>query len=119
MLTELGRTLRIMRIKRGMTLGAMADGMRVSSAFLSAIEHGKKNITASQMESLAAFLSLTKEDVISLQEAAHKSKSEHKLSVKDEPVETRELVSMFARSVESKSLTAQQRERIMEILMKK
>lgn len=41
-MTPLGAKLRAMRAERGMTLKQMAQGLGVSSAYLSALEHGKK-----------------------------------------------------------------------------
>ena len=41
-MTPLGAKLREMRAKRGVTLKEMAAGLSVSSAYLSALEHGKR-----------------------------------------------------------------------------
>ena len=42
MLTSIGRFLRKLRIDHGEILKDMADALGVSSAFLSAVENGKK-----------------------------------------------------------------------------
>jgi len=41
-LTPLGARLRAMREERGLTLKDMAQALRVSSAYLSALEHGRR-----------------------------------------------------------------------------
>jgi len=41
-MTPLGAKLRKMRAERGMTLKQMAEALDVSSAYLSALEHGRK-----------------------------------------------------------------------------
>ena len=47
MLTSLGKFLRKLRIDIGETLRDMADKLSVSSAFLSAVENGKKKMPES------------------------------------------------------------------------
>ena len=44
MLTEFGKFVRKLRIDNGTVLGEMAKSIAVSSAYLSAVENGKKNI---------------------------------------------------------------------------
>ena len=41
-MTPFGEKLRAMRADRGITQGELADALRVSSAYLSALEHGKR-----------------------------------------------------------------------------
>ena len=41
-MTPLGRRLRDLREARGLTLAVMAEGLGVSAAYLSAVEHGKR-----------------------------------------------------------------------------
>lgn len=41
-MTPFGQRVRELREQRGMTLGAMAEGLGVTPAYLSALEHGKR-----------------------------------------------------------------------------
>ena len=50
MLTSIGRFLRKLRIENGEILKDMAEALGVSSAFLSAVENGKKKMPESWIE---------------------------------------------------------------------
>ena len=50
--TPFGRFLRKLRIDNDELLGNMADKLGISSAYLSAVENGKKNVTGGLVESV-------------------------------------------------------------------
>ena len=52
MITEYGKFLRKLRIDQGQILKTMAEKLGVSSAFLSAVENGKKKIPKTREEKL-------------------------------------------------------------------
>ena len=60
MLTSLGQFLRKLRLERGEILKTMADKLGVTSAFLSAVENGKKRMPAAWYEKLASLYSFRK-----------------------------------------------------------
>ena len=69
MLTSIGRFLRKLRIDNGEILKDMAEALGVSSAFLSAVENGKKKMPEGWIEKLKSIYSFTAEQVEELQAA--------------------------------------------------
>ena len=63
MLTSIGRFLRKLRIDNGEILKDMAEALGVSSAFLSAVENGKKKMPEGWIEKLKSIYSFTAEQV--------------------------------------------------------
>jgi len=59
MLTTFGRLLRDLRLERSELLKDMAEGLKVSPSFLSAVETGKKSIPASWPNALRTLYALT------------------------------------------------------------
>lgn len=74
-LTPFGKQVRKHRIDRGMLLKEMADGVGLTSAWLSAIESGQKPIPAGLAEKISIFLDLDIEKQEELKELAERSKS--------------------------------------------
>ncbi len=60
MLTEFGKVLRKARIDKGVLMKDMADAVGVSSAFLSSVETGRKQIPDGLFEKAARFLGFEK-----------------------------------------------------------
>ena len=69
MLTSIGRFLRKLRIDNGEILKDMAEALGVSSAFLSAVENGKKKMPDGWIEKLKSIYSFTEEQSEELQAA--------------------------------------------------
>lgn len=116
MLTEFGKFVRKLRIDSGTVLGEMAKSIAVSSAYLSAVENGKKNITDQLLENIIEYFSLTKTQCLELKESAKNSPISVKFDLKNSSSDERILVSAFARQVSDLSVT--QKEDIFEILNK-
>lgn len=116
MLTKFGRLLRTLRIEKDLNLGQLASDIGVSSPMLSAMEHGKKNVSEEHIRKIAATLRLNALQFNELQKAAEASKVEYKVVAKNLKSVDRELVCMFARSIEGELLTSDQSERIKQIL---
>lgn len=55
-LTPFGEAVRVMRLKHGLSLKAMAEAMGISSAYLSSIEFGEKRLAQKHIDSAITFL---------------------------------------------------------------
>lgn len=102
MITPLGRALRLLRMERNMMLKEMADGLKVSSAFLSAIETGKKPVPPDFLPRVSAWLKLDDDEVSTLRRALDQSVKEVKLKLPDGMEDAdRETASILARQFSS------------------
>lgn len=101
MTTKLGTFLRKLRIENGEILKTMAERLEVSSAFLSAVENGKKNMPESWYEKLNHLYSLSREQNEQLHIAALSSKKSVELRIRDAPEVNRDLAVLFARRFDS------------------
>lgn len=117
MLTEFGKFVRKLRIDKGVVLGDMADMISLSSAYLSAVENGKKSITEDLLEKIAAYFSLNEVQKNELRKAADNSPISVKIDLRNAADDERTLVSAFARQVAD--LSPDQKKSIFEILNSK
>lgn len=62
MITEFGKTLRIIRINCGDSAKQMAEKLGISASYLSAIEHGKRNVPDDLKDAILANYDLTPEE---------------------------------------------------------
>lgn len=73
-MTPLGQRLRAMRAARGISLKDMAKALRVSSAYLSALEHGRRGRpTFSLLQRIIAYFNVIWDDAEELQRLAELS----------------------------------------------
>lgn len=102
MFTQFGKVLRKIRIDRGMLLKDMAEGFGVSSAFLSAVETGKKAIPSGFVDRASLYLGFAKGSVewAELQDAAAISKGEVALVTQGLTKKHQETALAFARHFE-------------------
>lgn len=115
MLTPFGKALRQIRIEHGLKLLDVAAAMGLSSAFLSALESGRKAIPHGFVTKLSKALpKLTAADVKKLRKAVDQTRKE--VSVDTLEAEDREMVAAFARSI--KELTDEQKARIKSELLR-
>lgn len=98
MLTEFGKEIRKLRIDRGLRLLDLADRLEVSSAFVSAIETGRKSMPSNYVASTARAMGLSQEEERRLERAADQSRMQ--VSVGALPSDQRELLAAFARRVD-------------------
>lgn len=117
MKTTLGNFLRKLRLKNGEKLKDMADNLNVSSAFLSAVENGKKKMPDSWYEKLAKIYNLSAKQREDLETAVIESGETVELKIKDIPSSNRELAVCFARHFDS--LDAEASKQIFAILKRK
>lgn len=99
MFTEFGKLLRKARIDRGLLLKDMAEGLAVSSAYLSAVETGKKPVTDDLVRKVADYLKITPEsaDFAQLEDAVHVSRGQVAIGVRGMSQQHQETALAFAR----------------------
>lgn len=114
MLTSIGKFLRKLRIDNGEILKDMADALGVSSAFLSAVENGKKKMPESWIEKLKAIYSFTSEQTEELQKAIIDTNDMVEIHLQNASTENRTLAISFAREFDS--LDDETSKKILEVL---
>lgn len=97
MLTEFGKSLRRLRIDQGELLKDMADRMSVSSAYLSAVENGKKPLSEDFFNKLLSVYNLDASQVETLTDAFNITRQEIRLDISNSDKERREMGLVFAR----------------------
>lgn len=117
MLSIFGKTVRKLRIDKGVTLKAMAEALGKTSAYLSAVETGRKNPPDQLVRNIAAFFDLSQSEVGDLIKAAHESRSEVNISMMGFNDAQREVAAAFARQFSS--LTEDELNQIRGLLGKK
>lgn len=116
MLTPLGKQIRKYRLDKEIILSQMAHELDVSSAYLSSIETGKRNINPDLIEKIISFFELDKREGAHLRDLAFQSQHTIKLHLDTANNSSRELVAAFARNFSS--LTSDQVSKIKKILEK-
>lgn len=117
MITSLGRFLRELRLNHGEKLKTMAERLGVSSAFLSAVENGKKKMPDSWNEKLTDLYNLSDVQKEYLQRAVIESGETVELNLKNSSMGNRELAISFARHFDT--LDEETSQKIFEILKRK
>jgi transcriptional regulator with XRE-family HTH domain len=95
MLTEFGKEIRKLRIDKGLRLLDLAERLSMSSAFVSAVETGRKPIPIGYPAMAGAAMGLSREEIERLERAADKAKSQ--ISLENLSSDKRELLAAFAR----------------------
>ena len=101
MITSLGNFLRSLRIENGELLKTMAEKLEVSSAFLSAIENGKKKMPTSWEEKLVSIYHLSHQQLYDLKKSVAETNNTIELNLKDTSSQNRALALSFARHFDS------------------
>ncbi|MBQ9551575.1 MAG: helix-turn-helix transcriptional regulator [Clostridia bacterium] len=97
MITSVGRFLRKLRIDRGEILRDMANRLGVSSAFLSAVENGKKKVPDTWISKLGKYYSLSAAQIEELKTAIIESSDTVELNIRNASPANRQLAVSFAR----------------------
>jgi transcriptional regulator with XRE-family HTH domain len=97
-LTPFGITIRKLRLDKGMRLLDLAERIGKTSAFLSAIETGRKPIPDGFVLAVGRAMGLSAEELSILRKAADRTRKEVK--VEKLPEDQRELVAAFARRID-------------------
>ena len=100
MLPDLGKALRKIRIDRQQFLRDMAEQLGVSSAYLSAVETGKRRIPQDWVSKIASIYSLSCEEQADLQSAADNSVFDVTISLVNASEQKRNAVLSFARALD-------------------
>lgn len=116
MRTSIGKYLSKLRISRGETLKDMAVKLGVSSAFLSAVENGKKKTPETWEVKLKNLYSLTDKQVIDFRTAIIESSDIIELDVSNVSSDSHRLAVTFARYFET--LDADTAKKIIDVLNK-
>ena len=114
MKTKLGTFLRQLRFDNNQLLKDMATTLNVTSAFLSAVENGKKSMPNSWYSILKETYSLDESAMDNLRQVAMESQKEITLEIKNASTTNRQLAVSFARQFGTMDDTTTQR--IMDIL---
>lgn len=111
-LTDFGKAIRKIRIDYDTNLNELAASIGVSSAFLSAVETGKKPISAELIRKITIALNLTNDEEKLLTHAA--SQSIENVTIKTQDAEEAEIALMFARRIQTQSVNLDELRRILE-----
>ena len=111
-LTDFGKAIRKLRIDYDTNLNELATSIGVSSAFLSAVETGKKPISAELITNITNALGLSKAEENLLTHAA--SQSVDNVTVRTNSPEEAEIALMFARRIQDDTLNMAQLGKILE-----
>ncbi len=97
-MNSIGEFLRTIRMQNGEILKNMAEKLNVSSAFLSAVENGKKKMPVDWEMKLKEIYSLNEEEIEKLKVAVLESGEKVEINIKDASPKNRDLAIVFARS---------------------
>jgi len=121
MYTELGKWLKMFRLSEGIRLYDMAEKMGVSSAFLSAVETGKKMAPANFIDKMTEMYALSKEQqdelmaaIVNTREQITSGKTAIQFTINNPRQGVDNLAFSFARN--ANYLTEEQRKQLLEIL---
>jgi len=97
-LTPFGIEIRKLRLDKGMRLLDLADRLKKSDAFLSAIETGRKPIPDGYVREVGNAMELSTEELARLRKAADRTRKH--VQIEKLPEHQRELVAAFSRGVD-------------------
>ena len=117
MLTEFGKVLRKIRIDKQQLLKDMATALGVSSAYLSAVETGKRRIPKNWVDEISSIYKLDQDSRTELQRAADDSVTDITISLHNASMQRRDAVLSFARALDG--LSDDDLKRIMSSMKKK
>lgn len=115
-LTPFGQVSRKLRIDYQMTLKDMAEKLGTSSAYVSAIEVGKKVLTENIINKYIEILCKSKEEIENMRKAADETISSLNINLNNINEDSRGLVVQFSRKINS--LSSIEKAKIIKILNK-
>lgn len=117
MVNEFGKELRKIRIDRGEILKNMADKLKMTASYLSAIECGKRNIPEELILQLKQLYNLDEKKVLMLEKAKDESSNKVEINfMKDMTKSKRDLALEFARKFDT--IDDEFAEKLMEFMKK-
>ncbi len=103
-MTPLGAKLREMRAKRNITLKEMAEALNVSSAYLSALEHGKKGVpTWYLLQRIISYFNVIWDEAEEIQRLAELSNPKVSINTAGLLPEASELSNILAQKIDKLS----------------
>ena len=117
MLTEFGKVLRKLRIDNQELLKDMAVRLRVSSAYLSAVETGKRKIPPEWISTIEHEYKLDKDAALELESAYEQSASELKISLANATGMQKEVAISFAKALNG--LDEKKLKKILDVMYKR
>jgi len=112
MLTPFGKCLRMMRLDRGELLKDMASNLKVTPAYLSSVENGKKQPTEDILKRIITNYALSEKEINKIQEARIYTTNAITVNFSDDT--DGKLGIMFARRLNN--LSSEEKKKIEEIL---
>lgn len=112
-LTEFGKLLRRVRLDRLIRLKDMAEAVGVSSAFLSAVETGSKEIPDNLVQNIIQYLQLDEQQTAELYKAVDETRKSVTI-IMPTTNDDRYLIGAFARNLNH--LDEERKERILKLL---
>lgn len=103
MLTDLGKELRRIRISNDEYLKDMASKLGITSAYLSAIENGKREPTKKFMDTLFSIYSISLNEQKNLMQAFHSTIDNVSINLSNQSPEHKDLGLVFARKFDGLS----------------
>lgn len=97
MLTSFGKFSRKLRIDHGELLKEMAEKLGVTSAYLSAVEVGKRNVPEEWIERITNIYELANDEVRQLRSAYDQTITQLKIDLSNRTPRHREAAMVFAR----------------------
>jgi len=117
MVTELGKLIRKLRIDHGTTLRKMAETLSISSAYLSAIELGKRAVPNDFLNKLKENYKLSESDYQKLKDSVESFSSHFTVNLDSANSRQKDVFIEFARMLDNLDLT--DLEKINSVLEKK
>ena len=117
MLTEFGKLLRKIRIDRHELLKEMADQLKVSSSYLSAVETGKRRIPKDWVKQISKIYGLSDAEQRILTQAANDTVYEVRISLQNASTIKKDAVLSFAKALDG--LSDEELTKIMSTMKKK
>lgn len=103
MITAFGKFCRVLRIEHNELLKNMADKLGVTSAYLSAVEVGKRNVPAEWVYEISNLYELSEERKLQLQDAVDQSIMQVKIDLQKCNEQQKQVAVMFARKLDNLS----------------
>ena len=116
MYTQFGKFLRILRLDNGDLLKDMADKLEVSSAFLSAVETGKKNIPENWYDKIRLLYLLSDQRCAELKHSIKVSKTSEKLKLTNNSPQNVQVALQFARRFNERTISDKTMKEILKLL---
>lgn len=114
---EVGRFLRKLRIDRGEILYDMAQRMNCSTAFISALELGKRQVTRDFRDRLCKAYELSPEQCVEFDDAIALAKDKVEIGLQGLNQNSRDMLLAFARKVQT--LNDEDSSKLLEFLTKR